>query len=308
MRTLASLTGLLKTNKTGPLFKVLTVLFILIQIPLAHAQSAAFDYVTLAELNQQANLTWKQVVQQKGPTQASQSLVEIPSPEIVALGQQVRQYLMSSQAQFESLTQISDFATIEKEMGAKMHPLLRVLLVNSVMLDLYKVVKETKPGFFSPGSHRANIMKLYDTAFPWHGQFDRIQASDGEKLGLTDLMILARTSALGVYLLRVSKLECSQVIDLSWGFQVAKQIYETSVGFSENVLLAKALGGVYGDSGYCSAKLIASKVESIKSDRDRYNFMKSGDQERLIQSGGTGVVLSPKQLAQIAAQLFGESL
>ena len=304
MRTLASLTSLLKTNKTGPLFKVLTVLFILIQIPLARAESAAFDYVTLAELNQQAHVLWNHMVQRHGPARAAQTLRTNPPVEVRQLGQSLHQFLLSSHVHFESLKNFGDKRQIETSMGVKMTPLLRVLLLNSVALDLNEVVDETKPFILSPHSHRGNLVKLYNFAFP-RGVLFRPKAEDLSHLDLSKLMVLARTSALAALLLSgTAQLQCSELIDLGWTIQVYKQIGSQAAGFSETPLLVEA-ASVSRDYYDCVISYSDARINELAASGKIVQAMTDGSMDKELDGVG-GEIFTKKQILNIAARLLGQ--
>ncbi|MNK97841.1 hypothetical protein D3C87_1181890 [compost metagenome] len=309
MRTLSALTSMIKTNKTGPLFKVLTVLFVVfLQVGTARAEMA-FDFVSLAELNQEAAVTWNSLVKTKGVARTEQALRENPPTEVQMLGQQLTQFLQTSQVEFEALKQMGLSGKIENLMGAKMHPLLRHMLINSVMLDLHQVVVLTKPGIFSFNNHAARVAKVYYYAFPSKqihgGQLFPVTKEQMEDLpdlpDLPKLMVLARTSALAALLLQVSESKnCSQIVDLAWALQARAQVMATSVGFSSTSLLRNADGLAMNEFVDCFRKNLETKMKSTEM----------SDWQNLdpYATGAGGQKYSEKQLMQMAAGLLGQDL
>ena len=287
--------------KTMLSLKFLIILLVMIQISIAKAEAPAFDFVSFAELNTQAELTWNHLVKSKGPANAVKDLRESPPGGIQELGQQLQQFLMSSQVHFESLRNTVNQKQIESTMGAKLHPLLRHLLINALLLDIARVEESTKPGFFSGKSHEAHIVRVYYYAFQKPGQMYPVSDEQMQRRYanvMPQLMILARTSALASLLLSVSDVsKCSDILDLGWALQAREEIFRTGIGLRSTPLLAETSGLAMNDLATCfHQRYEAKKIE----------VQKTGRLDELQSFGnGLGEVFSKKQLTQMAAQLLG---
>ncbi|MFS4457775.1 hypothetical protein [Bdellovibrio sp. HCB2-146] len=279
--------------------KALIILAVLLSYSLGLAQSNSFDSVSFRELNEQSAQVWTALVQQKGTKAAAESLKseKTLSPNVRALAQQLRQFLISSQVHFEQLRANVNNGEVTSLLGAPMHQLLRHLLMNSVLLDIAVIVNETKPGFFSPDSHRQRIIDLYARSFESTDPFANIR----HKLKMSGpnpyehLTVPVRSTALAGLLLDASQGgDCADIVSLSWLVQARRYIISFSVGPDSTEIFKGRPIASLNDTIECAHDYVLAEIK-----KQNYRVM-----EKTASLGETEY--SNKELIKMARNLFGE--
>lgn len=261
------------------------------------AQTSGFDYVTFSELNQQSARIWSSLLQKKGRTNAVESLKSSALPsEVRTLAQQLRQFLISSQVHFEQLRASVNKGEVTSLLGGPMDPLLRHLLTNSVLLDIAVIVDETKPGLFSPDSHRQRLIDLYARSFESTDPFANVR----HKLKMSGpnpyehLTVRVRSTALAGLLLDVSQDKDCDDVSLSWLVQARRYIISFSVGPDSTEIFNGRPIASLNDTIKCAHDYVLAEIK-----KQNYRVM-----EKTASLGETEY--SNKELIKMARNLFGE--
>lgn len=279
--------------------KYLLTLLLIFSSLSSNAQTSSFDHVTLQELNRESALIWSQLLHSKGAKAAAESLKSkntLPS-EVRALAQRLRQFMISSQVHFEHLSTAVGRGEVKSILGGHMDPLLRHLLVNSLLLDLAVIIDETKPGFLSPDSHRQRVIELYARSFKSADPVTSIR----QMLKMTGpnpyehLTERVRNTALaGLFLYDSEVTDCADVVSLSWIIQARKYIISVSVGPDSTTLFDGKYVGSLNDVTECARDFILTAIKN-----KNYHVM-----EKTSSLGD--VEYSGKELIKMARNLFGE--